>query len=399
MPKKIPNIKQEKALSQKQIEALPAEASPTKTPSIKAPLVKPFPVSGGIKNLFLKVSLQEKILLTRNLAIMVRAGMPLLDSINLLQGQTKSKSLAKILSGVAADVSNGQFLSKSLDKYHNVFGDLFTNIIRIGETSGTLPENLNYLSDELKKKSELRKKVIGALIYPIVIVTATFGITLMMAIFIFPKITPVFASLHVDLPMSTKILIAVSDLLTKNGLSALGALAGLIIAFWGLLKIYKIKFYSHLALIYLPLVGQMSRDVNIANFTRTLGMLLKSGIKIVEAINITSDTLSNLVYREELKKLAAHTQKGESISKYLSNHPRLFPPMLVNMISVGENTGNLSETLLYLADFYAARVDDITKNLSTALEPILMVVMGLTVGFVAISVISPIYQVTQTMGR
>lgn len=381
MPKKISEIKREEMPSQKQTKALPASKS------------------GGTKNLFLRVSLQEKILLTKNLAIMIRAGMPLLDSINLLKNQAKSKSLARILSDISADISNGQFLSKSLDKHHNIFGDLFVNIVRIGETSGTLPENLNYLSEELHKKSELRRKVIGALIYPIIIVSATFGITLMMTIFIFPKIMPVFASLNVDLPASTKILIAASNALTQNGLFVLGVFASLVVALWGLLKIYKVRFYYHLALIYMPLIGQMSRDVNVANFTRTLGLLLKSGIKIVEAINITSDTLSSLVYREELKKSAAHTQKGGLISKYLSNQPRLFPPMLVNMISVGESTGNLSETLIYLADFYTAKVDETTKNLPVVLEPVLMITMGLTVGFVAISVISPIYQATQTMGR
>lgn len=338
-------------------------------------------------------------MLSRHLAIMIKAGMPLLNSINLLQKQTKSKFLSKILADVSKDVSNGQFLSKSLEKYKNVFGELFINIIRVGETSGILPENLNYLSDELKKKSEIRRKVLGALIYPIIIVMATLGITLLLTVFIFPKILPVFASLKVNLPLSTKILIAASNLLTQNGLLIFGILIVLMIVFAVLLRIKRVKFYYHKLIHYLPLVGRMSRDVNIANFTRTLGLLLKSGVKIVEAVNITSDTLTNLVYKKELQLAASQIQKGESISKYLSARPALFPPMLVNMISVGENTGNLSETLIYLADFYTSEIDEITKNLSNVLEPALMVVMGALVGFVAISIITPIYEITQTVSR
>jgi len=345
------------------------------------------------------VSLQEKILFTRHLSIMVKAGMSILTALQMLQKQTKSHKLAYILERVAKDVDNGQFLAASLAKFENTFGNLFINIIRVGEVSGNLSENLAYLSEELKKKGELRRKVIGALIYPMVILGATLGITGMLTIFIFPKILPIFASLNVDLPPTTKFLILVSNFMTQRGWLVLSIFLALSAGIFFLLRIKKVKFITHRLVIYIPVLGKMAQDVNMANFSRTLGMLLKSGVKIVEATNITADTLGNLVYQKELREVATSIQRGETISKQLGKNPRLFPAMSSNMIAVGESTGNLSDTLIYLSSFYESEVDETTKNLTNVLEPLLMVVMGLLVGFVAISIITPIYQVTQNIGR
>ncbi|MDP2695864.1 MAG: type II secretion system F family protein [bacterium] len=352
-----------------------------------------------LKNLSLSVSLQEKIIFAKHLAIMIKAGMPLLDAINMLQQQTRSRSMSKILESVVKDVSNGQFLSKSLEKYQSVFGDLFIQLIKVGETGGILSENLVYLADELKKKAELRRKVVGALIYPSIILLATLGIAGFLTIYIFPKIIPVFSSLKAELPITTKILISISNLLTQHGGLAMLALLIIVIVIWFLLKVRTIRFYWHRVLLSLPIVGKIARSVNMANFSRALGLLLKSDVKIVNAINITAGTLSNLVYRDELAKSSSNIEKGEYISKYLMTRGDLFPIMFANMIAVGERTGNLSETLLYLAEFYENSVDDLTKNLSNVLEPVLMVAMGVIVGFVAISIITPIYGVTQTLSR
>jgi type II secretory pathway component PulF len=271
--------------------------------------------------------------------------------------------------------------------------------VRVGESAGILSENLNYLADELKKKQELRKKVIGALIYPIVILVATLGITGLLTVFIFPKILPVFKSLNVELPLTTKILIVVSDVLTKYGLLVLLGILALIVALWLILKIKSVKFYFHSLLLYVPIFGKIIRNVSLTNLCRTLGLTLKSGIKVVEAISITAESLPNLVYKKELLKVADEVRKGESLSPHFVRMPHLFPSVLSQMISVGESAGNLSETLLYLAEFYESEVNDATKNLSNVLEPILMVLMGIIVGFVALSIITPIYEVTQNIGR
>ena len=347
------------------------------------------------KNLFLRVPVQEQVIFAKHLAMMIKAGMSILDSMKMLRKQTKSKSLVEILNYLIDEVSNGQFLSSAMEKYRNIFGDFAINIIRVGEASGVLYENLNYLATELNKKLELRKKVVGALIYPIIIIIATFGVTGILTIYIFPKILPVFKSLKVQLPLSTRILMWVSDsLINYGGYLALG-LAAFIIFMVLILKIKEVKLVFDRMILFIPLLGGLTINYNMSNFCRTLGLLLKSDIKVVEAISITSDTITNLVYKRELKNIAIAITKGEEISTQLTAKPGLFPAMVPQMIAVGENTGNLSENLIYLSEFYEKEVDDTTKNLSNTLEPILMVVMGIIVGFIAVSVITPIYQVSQ----
>ncbi|MDO8466755.1 MAG: type II secretion system F family protein [bacterium] len=352
-----------------------------------------------LNSITMRVPLSAQAIFARHLAVMAKAGLPLLESLKLLKRESPSRAMGVILDQVIDDVSNGQFLSASLDRFRSIFGNLFINIIRVGESTGILPENLNYLADELKKKQALKRKVIGALMYPAVIVCATFGITGLLTVFIFPKILPVFESMKVDLPLSTRILIGVSNLLTNYGLLVfLGFLIFLVVAYI-LLRVTAIRYFFHRFILFLPIFGKMSRDVNLANFCRTLGLTLKSGVQVVEAITITSESLSNLVYKKKLNQAAEEIRKGEALSPFFAKHKKLFPVMVTQMISVGETSGNLSESLLYLSDFYETEVTESTGNLSTVLEPLLMVVMGVVVGFVAISIITPIYEITSSVGR
>ncbi len=352
-----------------------------------------------INNITLRVPLQEQAIFVRHLAVTAKAGLPLLESLRIIQKETRSGGLKKIVAQLITDVSNGQFLSASLDKFRNVFGNLFVNIVRVGESAGILPENLNYLAEELKKKRELRRKVIGALVYPAVVVVATFGIVGLLTVFIFPKILPVFSSLRVKLPLSTRILIWLSNALTNYGPYIVIGLIVLAIIFYVLTRVQKIRYLVHRFVLMIPIFGTMSQDVNLSNFCRTLGLTLKSGIQVVEAITITAESLSNLVYKKKLAELSEEIRRGEALSPYFAKHRHLFPPILSQMVAVGETSGNLSDTLLYLAEFYEGEVNDATQNLSNVLEPILMVTMGIVVGFVAISIITPIYEITQTVGK
>ena len=345
--------------------------------------------------LFLRVKLQEQVLFAKHLAIMVKTGMPILDSLQLLKKQTTSKSMQFILNQIITDVSNGQFLSASLEKFHNIFGDLFINIVRVGEASGILYENLNYLAEELGKKQALKRKIKGAMIYPAVIFVATIGIVGLLTIYVFPKILPIFQSMRINLPVTTRILIMVSGFLTNYGLYCLLGFVAFMIALGFLLKIKSVKYVVNRLMLSSPVVGTMTQDYNIANFCRTLGLLLKSDVKVVEAMTITANTISNPVYKKSLQDISLAISKGEEISKHLERNAKLFPPMVAQMVSIGENTGNLSETLLYLSGYYEDEVDEATKNLSTILEPVLMVFMGVIVGFIAISIIGPIYQISQ----
>lgn len=346
-------------------------------------------------NLFLRVSIQDQILFAKHLAIMTKAGMPLLNSLLLIQKQTRSKSFMTILKQVIIDVDNGQFLSTSMEQYRGVFGDLFINVIRVGEASGTLVENLNYLALELSKQQELRRKIKGALMYPLIILLATLGIVGVLIFLVFPKIMPVFASLNLQLPLPTRILIGTNVFFLNYWPFILAGGIMAAVGFWGLLRVRGFRKFLHRAFLYIPILGGVIRNVNMANFARTFGVLLKSGVKIVESMTIASRTLSNLVYEEELQRAAIEITKGGQISHYLNQHQNLFPLMLSQMIEVGENTGNLSETLLYISEYYEAEVNAVTKNLTNILEPFLLIFMGLMVGFVAIAIIMPIYGITQ----
>lgn len=330
----------------------------------------------------------------------MKAGVPILDSLKILRRQTKSKARAKIFDKVIADVSNGQFLATSLKKLSHIFSDFAINIIKVGETSGSLDQNLNYLADELKKKHALKQKIVGAFVYPIFITTATVGLTVLLTVFIFPKIRPIFDSLHVVLPFSTRALIFTSDFLGSYGLYLLAGIVVFLTAFFiSLKKSVKLHYFVDRIVLKIPLVGRITKSYNMANFCRTLGLLLKSGVRVTEALTITGDTTSNRIYKKECFHAAKGVLKGEKISKYLETRTMYFPDLMTQMVAIGESTGNLSETLVYLSELYEGEVDDLTKNLSSSIEPVLMIFMGLIVGFVAVSVITPIYEITQNLHR
>lgn len=349
------------------------------------------------KSLFLWVPLRDQILFAKHLSLMVKSGMPILDSLRLIKKQSQSKSFSKILNQLVTNVERGQFLSAGLDQYRHVFGVLFLNIIRVGEASGTLAENLNYLAEELQKKQELVRKIKGAMLYPIIVLITMIVIVSLLMFFVFPKLSKVFSDLKVPLPLVTRILININNFVLQKWLVIIVLAIGILFVFWLILKIKKIRFYYHHLLLKLPIFGPMAVNINMANFTRTFGILLKSGIKIVESLAITAESLSNSVYQRELKKAAEEISKGEQIYKYFSKRTSIFPIMISQMIEVGESTGNLTETLFYLSDFYETEVDNTTKNLSNILEPILLLVMGAIVGFVVLSTILPIYKITRSL--
>ncbi|PIR86799.1 MAG: hypothetical protein COU11_03785 [Candidatus Harrisonbacteria bacterium CG10_big_fil_rev_8_21_14_0_10_49_15] len=350
--------------------------------------------SGGF---LMHVSLEDKVMFARHLAIGIKSGMSLQDSLRLIRDQSTSKSFKFILSRLLDDTANGMFLSASMEQYANIFGQLFINIVRVGESSGTLTENLNYLASELKKKRELRSKVRGAMIYPIVILVATLVIVGILMIGIFPKILPVFANMKITLPITTKLLIAISEFLTGYSLFVV---TGILVVIIALILLHRVEGYRHAwhhLLLHLPIVGGISRKVNMASMSRIMGLLLASGVKIIEAVNITADALENRVYQHELRTAGETLRRGEFFSLYLAKRPHLFPPIFTNMVQVGENTGNLTENLDYLSEFYQEDVEQVLKNLSSIVEPFLLLFMGLLVGFIALSVITPIYQISQSL--
>lgn len=342
-----------------------------------------------------RLSLQEQALFAKRLSLLSKAGVPLLESIAILERHATSKANRKMFQHISHDLSNGQFLSKSLSRFKKVFGEFAINIIHVGETSGTLSDNLKYLADEIDKRRRLRQKLIGALVYPAVIMVAAFSVSGLMTVYLFPKLLPVFKSLHVELPFMTRALIIISDFLLSYWLFLGIGIVILTVAFTFLMRVWRFRFQMNRLVLRLPIVGMLFKSYHLINMCRTLGILFKSQVNILEAVTVASDTTPNLVYRRELQHLHRAVTKGGTISKHFEKHPQLFPGMLTQMIAIGETTGNLSDTLIYLAEIYEQEFDEQTSRLSSIIEPAMMILMGLLVGFIAVSIITPIYEVTQ----
>ncbi|MEK7180898.1 MAG: type II secretion system F family protein [Patescibacteria group bacterium] len=353
----------------------------------------------GLFLFFEHLPIQEKINFARHLSIVIKAGLPLIEGLRIIKNQLQSKTLMEIVNVLIADVEKGQSLADGLESHRHVFGDFFINIIRVGETSGTLAQNLLYLADELKKAKDLKTKIRSAMVYPIVILIATVAITAFLTFVVFPKILPVFSGLNIKLPMTTRILIEVLDFSKTYGVQLFFGLVVLGIVFKFLLRLPAVKYFFDRAILYVPVVSELIMNVNMSNFTRILGLLLKSGIRIVEAVTITSSTFRNLVYQRALASANEEIRKGQQLAEYLEAKEELFPRLLSGMIKIGENTGNLEDNLFYLSEYYTEEVDNKVKALTTLLEPLLLLFMGVFVGFVAISIIMPIYSISQGLSN
>ncbi len=345
----------------------------------------------------IRFSLQDQILFTKRLGMILRSGMPIMEGLHMMGEESRTKSSAFIYRSLAIDVSNGQTLSHSLNKFPAVFGEFGINIIKIGERSGTLHENLEYLAGELKRKQTLKRKVVGALVYPAVIVCATIGITVMLTVYIFPKIVPIFASVKADLPLSTRALMKISTLLSNDGFWLLGGIVVFIVGFIALLRVTPFRLFVDAVVLKLPLFGKLTKLYNLTNICRTMSLLLKSDVRIVESIELVANSTKNLVYRRELFRARDRLIQGQNTSSQFRERNDLFPPFLSQMAKVAETTGSLSGTFDFLSGMFEEEIDELTKSLTTLIEPVLMIVMGIVVGFIAISIISPIYSITQSL--
>lgn len=343
------------------------------------------------------MKLEEQILFAKRLAILLKAEIPIAAALAMLRDQTATTGGKALVNRLIVDVENGLPLSAALAKQKKMFGLFAINIVKVGEAGGGLADNLQHLAEELKKQQQLKSKVKGALIYPGFIVVATLGITALLSLYVFPKILPIFTSFRFALPLPTRILMAVTNFAAhKFWLLGLGlvALAAVMVL---LLRLPAIRLVVDGLIIKLPFLGKMLQSYFLANTCRTLGLLLGSNVHIVDAARIAAITSSSLVYRGELHMLAQRLARGEKISRHLSERAAVFPSLVPQMASVGEMSGNLSGSFLYLAEIYEQEVEDAAKNLSSLIEPVLMVGMGAVVGFVAISIITPIYQITQNI--
>jgi type II secretory pathway component PulF len=352
--------------------------------------------AGLFSKLFDRITVQDRINFARHLSLVIKAGLPIFEGLKIIQVQTESQVLKRVVGSLMDDVNNGKFLADGLEKYEHLFGPFFVNIVRVGESSGTLSKNLLYLADELGRQKELQGKVRSAMIYPLVILCATLGVAGFLTFYVFPKLIPVFGSLNVQLPITTRVLLTTLDFLRNYGLYVLGGLILFIIVARIVMKrVTPVRYFLNACLVYIPVVEDLTVAVNMVNFTRVLGLLLKSGVKIVEALDITRATFSNLVYKNIIEHAREEIQKGGQLGAYLGGEKRFFPPLVSGMVSIGERTGNLEDNLEYLATYYDDEVDTKLHSLTSLIEPLMLLFMGLLVGFVALSIITPIYSISQ----
>jgi len=343
------------------------------------------------------IPLKEQMMFVRNLSVMVGSGLPLSRSIQSITQQTKNKKLISVLQKIQADLQSGSTFSDSLAKFPGMFSELFVNMIRVGESSGNLEETLNILADQLEKEHDIISKVRDAMVYPAVILVAMVGIGIVMMIYVVPQITGVFKDLNATLPASTQFIISLSSFLRNHYLISIGSFFG-IVAGLKIFSMFRIgKKVLNTILINIPLIRNIVIKMNCARFCRIYSSLLKSGVPVVESLKILSRTLTNYYYRRALDKTAGDIQKGINLSQLIYKEKRIFPVLVPQMIEVGEETGKTETVLMKLAQFYEGEIDRLTKNLSSIIEPILMIIIGSAVGFFAISILQPMYNVLQNI--
>lgn len=338
------------------------------------------------------VSHVEKVLFTKHLSVMLRAGLTLLESLQILIEQSSSWRMRTILKGAYRRVERGEKFSDALGAYPQVFSPFYINIVRAGELSGNLEENLEHLAGQFTKEHELRQKVKTALMYPTIVIIAAAFIGFFFATYVLPQVAGLFTGLQgIKLPLVTVILLKVSAFARQyTFVSFVGLFGGLYFVWW----FFRRKFLApvtHYLVLRLPVIGRIVKDVNLARFSLVFGTLLRSGIDIVKAIEVTSSVLNNVHYKRALGRVLVEVQRGQPVSEVLARYPDMFPRLTGRMIGVGERAGKLEEVLGYLSDFYELEVETTMKNLQTILEPILLLFIGLVALGMAFAILIPIY--------
>lgn len=343
------------------------------------------PFGGRVKD-------KDLVIFTKQFSTMIDAGLPLVQALDILAQQTGNKTLAKTIGDVKVDVEAGSTYADALKKHPRVFSELYTNMVAAGEAGGTLDIILSRLADYIEKAMKLKKRIKGAMIYPSVIISVAIIVIIVIMTFVIPVFSKMFANLGGVLPLPTRIIIGISNFLRGiGGLIVLGSLIGTIIFIVQLRRTEKGRRAIDALLLKLPVFGILIKKVAVAKFTRTLGTLISSGVPILDGITITAKTAGNKIVEEEVIKVGKAVSEGKTIAEPM-RQSKVFPPMVTQMIAVGETTGAVDTMLNKIADFYDEEVDSATANLTALLEPFLMVFLGVTIGFIVISMYLPIFR-------
>ena len=337
------------------------------------------------------VSVADKIMFTKNLSVMLSAGLPLTRALEILSRQTNNKFFSRTIISLMNDVQKGNFLSSAMKNFSKTFPKIFIAMVKTGEESGQLSESLGLAGLQLEKDYTLMRKVKGAMMYPAIILAAMVLIGVFMFIYVVPTLVSTFKELNIGLPLSTRAIIFVSDSITKHTyLFIFFFLAVIFTAGW-FLRTEKGKIFLGNVFLKTPLISPIVKKINSARTSRTLAALISSGVNVMEALVVTRDVLQNNKYKEVLTKAMGDVQKGVPISNSFKEATKIYPVLLGEMMAVGEETGKIAEMLEKIAVFYEEEVAEATKNMATVIEPILMIFIGAAVGFFALSMIKPMY--------
>lgn len=345
---------------------------------------------------FGRVPFVQRMFFVHHMQIMIKAGLSIVAALKILEAEIENKKLKMIAGIVRRDVEKGQQLSEAMSKFPRIFAPVYVSMIGAGETAGKMEDALAQVSTQMKKSHALTSTIKGAMIYPAVIVVAMIGISIEVVVFVLPKLIVMFKEFDTELPLATKILIWITETVGRYGIFMAIGIVALIILMAQLYKNTKVKRTVHLFNLYLPIAGPIFKKINLARFTMTLSSLLQSTIPIIEAVKITAGVQGNLIYREKLLLVAEELKKGETMSKLLAAYPRIFPPMVTEMVMVGEESGKVEDMLTEMADYYSDEVDSVMKNFSTIIEPVIILIMGLAVAGIAVAVIMPMYSLAQS---
>lgn len=340
-----------------------------------------------------RIGLGDIVQMTRQLSSMITAGLTITEALAVLGNQTEKEAMTRVLDEVLTDVEGGSSLSTALSRHPKVFKSVYIAMIRAAEEAGLLDKVLGRLADNLEKEKTFRGKIIGALIYPAVIIVGMFMVGFIMMFFVVPTIKTLYHDLGVSLPLPTQIVIAISDILTRGWFLILGLVMIIFFAFSSYKKSALGERQIDTIALRLPIFGRLRKIIILTEMTRTLGLLVGAGTPIIQAINITADTTGSVWYKDSLTNLSKKVEKGVSLGEALAADSH-FPPILIQMGKVGETTGKLDEALLKVSTYFETEAEQSIKTLTTALEPLIMVILGVGVAFLMIAVIVPIYNLT-----
>lgn len=339
-----------------------------------------------------RVSFTELVIVTRQLATMVSSGLVLSDAIDILQEQQNNKTMKKALEEISQDIKGGLTFAHALDKHPDIFPHLYINLIKSGESSGKLDKVLLQMADGLEKDREFQAKIKGAMVYPVVVLSMMVVVIIIMMVFVIPKLTSLYSQSTIELPLPTQILIATSNLFINFWWLGIMIVVATVVGINKWNKTPEGNYFLGRLVLKTPLIGKIVINTTLTNFSRTFGLLTSAGIPLLEAIGIVSDLTNNPVFKKALKDAYAGVEKGLSFSSLLTAD--VFPKIVGQMVRVGEETGKVDEIFFKLADYFESESDHLVKNLTVAIEPIVLIILGVGVGFLVLSIILPIYKLT-----